>query len=83
MVETSTPVYMIGVREYTEGQFPVERTRSASGRLVVRAYNECTNNHTDVDVWDLLDWFRFGPKTDVEATYGPELTSDGDGTRRN
>ncbi len=54
-----------------------------AGVLVVRAYNECGNNYTEVDVWDLLDWLRFGPKESTAADGGPELTSDGDGTRRN
>ncbi len=74
------PVHMIGVREYNDGLYPVELTRSASGRLVIRAYNECGNNCTDVDIWDLLNWLRFGPEKGAAAIYGPEPTSDGDGT---
>lgn len=49
------------VREHGEG-FPVElRRHTESGRLVVRAFNECGNNYTDVDFADLISWFRAGP----------------------
>lgn len=51
---------MAGVREYAEGD-PVELWRDdASGRLVIRARNECGNNSTYVDLLDLLDWVAAG-----------------------
>lgn len=46
-----------GVREHTEG-VPVELWVNSLGRIVIRAYNECGNNITDVDLMDLLDWTR-------------------------
>jgi hypothetical protein len=40
-----------------------------SGRLVIRAYNECGNNITEVDLWDLMDWLQTGfGKTLLEAS---------------
>lgn len=47
------------VREWGEGE-PVELWVNRSGRLVLRAYNECRNNTTEVDVLDLLAWFERG-----------------------
>ena len=44
-----------GVREWTEGA-SVEIWLNRGGRYVVRAYNECGNNCTDIDLLDLLDW---------------------------
>lgn len=44
-----------GVREHGEGS-PVELWLNRSGRVVVRAFNECSNNCTDVDLLDLLNW---------------------------
>ena len=60
---------LFGVREHTEG-YPVELVRQAGtdGRLIIRACNEGGNNETLVDLWDLIDWLRFGPesgRTDV------------------
>lgn len=52
---------MEGVREDGEG-FPVLLRRdSKSGRLLIRAFNECGNNYTDVDFGDLVDWLQSGP----------------------
>ena len=48
-----------GVREHNEHE-PVELWLSPLGRVVIRAYNECRNNITDVDLADLLDWLRSG-----------------------
>lgn len=50
------------VREYTEGE-PVELWVGTNGRVVLRAWNECRNNYTDVDLFDLLDWCRTGIST--------------------
>lgn len=47
------------VREHGEGE-PVELWLNRSGRVVLRAFNECRNNHTDVDLSDLLEWTRAG-----------------------
>ena len=52
---------MCGVREYAEGE-TVELWLNARGRVVIRSYNECGNNYTDVDLGDVLDWVRFGPQ---------------------
>jgi hypothetical protein len=54
---------MAGVAERCEG-LPVELWRSDNGRLMVRAYNECGNNHTDVDLWNLIDWLQRGSNPD-------------------
>lgn len=43
------------VREHAEG-LPVELWLMANGRTVVRCWNECGNNCTDLDLRDLLDW---------------------------
>lgn len=62
---------MEGVREYGEA-YPVELARCRkTGRLVVRAYNEGGNNHTDVDLWDLIEWLSLGGPRDGE---NPRLT---------
>jgi hypothetical protein len=47
---------MVDVREQTEGLYPVEICRHKIGRLVIRALNECGNNCTDVDLWDVIEW---------------------------
>ena len=36
----------------------VELWVNKAGRVVVRAFNECHNNYTDVDLDDLLLWLR-------------------------
>jgi len=48
---------LLSVREWCEGE-PVELWLNRSGRLVLRAFNECGNNFTDVDVFDLLEWLK-------------------------
>jgi hypothetical protein len=53
---------MEGVREHTE-RGPVELWLNEEGRVVIRSYNECGNNYTDVDLPDLVDWLRSGPRT--------------------
>ena len=45
------------VRELTEGA-PVELWMSETGKVVVRAFNECGNNYTEVDLLGLLKWSR-------------------------
>jgi hypothetical protein len=51
---------MEGVKELGEG-FPVKLYRDAiSGRLFIRAFNECGNNYTDVDFATLVDWLQTG-----------------------
>lgn len=53
---------MDGVREHSEGSYPVELYREPdNGRLVVRAWNECGNNYTDVDLFDLIEWPSANP----------------------
>lgn len=61
MAETGrrlTKIATLGdVRELIEGE-PVELWMSETGRVVVRAFNECRNNYTDVDLLGLLEWSR-------------------------
>jgi hypothetical protein len=52
---------LTGVREYAE-EFPVELWCSPHGRLTVVSENEGGNGNTRVDLGDLIDWMRFGPK---------------------
>jgi hypothetical protein len=54
---------LANVREWTEGE-PVEVWLNRRGRIVIRAFNECGNNSTDVDLFDLLAWTRDGVKMD-------------------
>jgi hypothetical protein len=51
---------LVGVREHSEGS-AVELWLNRSGRVVVRAFNECGNNYTEVDLFDLLSWAK-GPR---------------------
>jgi hypothetical protein len=56
---------MESVRERTGGH-PVELWRnSESGRLVIRAKNESGNNVTEVDLWDVIQWFTGGPHMEI------------------
>lgn len=48
---------LASVREHTEGDV-VELWWGSQGRIVVRAWNECHNNYTDVDLFDLLAWIE-------------------------
>ena len=50
-----------GVREHNEGE-PVELWFNENGRVVIRAWNECHNNYTDVDLFDLLEWAKTEPE---------------------
>jgi hypothetical protein len=53
---------MEGVREYGEG-YPVELWRDdVSGRLVIRAFNEGHHNDVVIDLWDILEWAKTGPR---------------------
>ena len=52
MTETKIAT-LLDVREHTE-RLDVELWLNPNYRLVVRAYNECGNNYTDVDLFDLL-----------------------------
>ena len=63
MTETKIAV-MVGVREHNESE-PVELWLNNEGRTVIRSYNECRNNCTDIDLADLLDWLRTGPAKGV------------------
>ena len=82
---------LVGVREYGEGLFPVELWRTGPlGRLIIRAYNECGNNYTDVDLLDILKWLEKGPAPRIEISSLPRLCteerrqlSDGDDSSRN
>lgn len=50
-----------GVREYTEGA-PVELWFNEDGRVVIRAWNECHNNYTEVDLFDIVEWMKTAPE---------------------
>jgi hypothetical protein len=56
------------VREHNEGD-PVELWFNRAGRIVVRAYNECHNNCTDVDLLDLSEWLRTGGLRCINDVY--------------
>lgn len=67
---------MANVREISEG-YPVELWRNdESGRLVVRAVNEDGNNCTEVDLWDLIQWFSIGPLL-PESDHGGDFEGRG------
>jgi hypothetical protein len=53
---------MEGVREHSEGLAVELLPYGAEGRLVIRAWNECGNNYTNVDLGDLIEWLRAGPR---------------------
>jgi hypothetical protein len=69
---------MVGVREYGD-RAPVELVRW-HGRLVIRAWNECGNNYTSVDLLDLMKWLSIGPKSNSE---GNESRINGNGPSGN
>lgn len=56
---------LVDVREHTEGA-AVELWLKRSGRVVVRAFNECGNNYTDIDLLDLLNWTKGNPLDGME-----------------
>ncbi len=67
-MEVDVLAEMKGVREYIDGS-PVELVRrQQNGRLVIRAYNEGGNSHTDIDFMDLVEWLRCGPNDGVLQT---------------
>ena len=47
------------VRELTEGE-PVEIWINETGNLLVRAYNECGNGYTEIDLVQLVEWAKYG-----------------------
>ncbi len=51
------------VREWGE-RMPVEIWLNQRGRTVIRAWNECGKNSTDVDLFDLLAWVHGGVEGD-------------------
>jgi hypothetical protein len=61
---------LIGVREHTEKE-QVELWLNESRRVVVRCYNECRNNYTDLDLSDLLNWARNG-NAELTSLSAPE-----------
>jgi hypothetical protein len=68
------PLVVRGAREHTEG-YPVELVREPkTGRLSILAKNEGGSNVTLVDLWDVVDWLRLGPKEgQVEDGFAIEL----------
>jgi hypothetical protein len=75
MVETGrrlTKIATLELRELSEGE-PVELWMSETGMVVVRAYNECGNNYTDVGLLGLLEWSRGYGNRYLEGTAVPAL----------
>jgi hypothetical protein len=63
----STICEMCGVREHTEG-YPVQFARNdKTGRLVIIASNECGNNVTEIDLFDLIEWLKLGPSGETHG----------------
>lgn len=54
----STLLYKIPVREYAEEMDVELRMNTASDRLVIRCYNECGYNCTELDLMDLIEWAK-------------------------
>lgn len=52
-----TKIASLPVREWVEG-LPVEIWVNRGGKVVLRAYNEDGHNSTEIDVFDLLAWFK-------------------------
>jgi hypothetical protein len=66
---------MDGVTERSE-RLPVELWRDdATERLVIRAYDECGCNFTDVDLWELMAWLSSGPGCGVVLDEGAHSDS--------
>lgn len=75
---------MKGVREYMEGDLVELWRDDDTGRLVIRARNECGNNSTTVDLFDILDWMSVGPnKRVLESAAGGRDESDRSAPSRN
>lgn len=73
---------LVGVREHTEGD-TVELWTNQAGRVVVRAWNECHNNHTDVDLVDLVSWLKSGSLFLGDSGNEPQTISVLPVTKRN
>ena len=69
--EESKIAELVGVREYQESD-TVELWRHSNGRAVIRAYNECGNNYTEVDLWDLIKWLQSGVVERALTSRSPE-----------
>ena len=73
----------ICVMEYVRGwgeRYDVELWRDDdSGRLVVRAYNECHNGIVDIDLLDIISWCREGPRSgEIRGALEQHGARDGD-----
>ena len=55
------------VRELSEGE-PVELWFTVDGVVVVRAFNECRNAYTDIDIYTLLGALRGREDSEVAST---------------
>jgi hypothetical protein len=55
------------IREENEGE-PIELWFNRRGRVVVRAWNECGNNYTEVDLLRLVDWAKENDPGNVTPT---------------
>jgi hypothetical protein len=53
----SVALATIPVREYCE-EMQVELRMRSNDRLVIRCYNECGNNITEMDLMDLLEYLK-------------------------
>lgn len=55
MIREKKIAVLDAVREYSEKD-AVELWLHENGRVVIKAYNECHNNCTEIDLVDLLQW---------------------------
>lgn len=66
------------VVERNEG-YPVELWLTGSGAVVLRAWNECQNNHTDVDLFQLLAALQVtGSALDGASSFSPLRVAQSD-----
>jgi hypothetical protein len=55
-------IRMVGIKELTEGyDVEIACRPSEDYRWVIKAKNEGGNNETLIDLWDIINWMRFGP----------------------
>ena len=45
------------IREYSEKR-SVAITKHDNGRWIIKAWNECGDNYTEVDLQDVIDWAK-------------------------
>ena len=59
---------MKGVIEYTgDGHYQIELVKyTGTNTLVIRSYNECGNNHVDIDFDSIVEWIKLNPRPPLE-----------------